>query len=102
MNAELTQSASPGVRLLRQILRNRSAQFGGFLLLLLIVLSYGAPLFTDHDPIKNSPSLALKAPSLEHPMGTDNIGRDNFARFLYGGRLSLRVGLVGITIGALI
>ena len=35
-------------------------------------------------------------------MGTDGIGRDNFTRFLYGGRLSLRVGLIGITIGALI
>jgi peptide/nickel transport system permease protein len=44
----------------------------------------------------------LRAPSFEYPMGTDGIGRDNFARFLYGGRLSLRVGLVGITIGALL
>ena len=35
-------------------------------------------------------------------MGTDGIGRDNFTRFLYGGQLSLRVGLVGITVGALI
>jgi peptide/nickel transport system permease protein len=35
-------------------------------------------------------------------MGTDGIGRDNFTRFLYGGQLSLRVGLVGITLGAII
>ena len=96
------QSNSPGIRLLRQIFRNRSAQFGGILLLLLIFFSYAAPLFTDKDPNKTQPSVALKAPSLEYPMGTDGIGRDNFARFLYGGRLSLRVGLVGITIGALI
>ena len=95
-------SASPGIRLLRQILRNRSAQIGGMVLLVLIVTSYAAPLFTGKDPNKTAPSLALRPPSLEYPMGTDGIGRDNFARFLYGGRLSLRVGLAGITIGALV
>lgn len=95
-------SSSPGRRLLRQILRNRSAQFGGVLLLILALASYGAPFLTDKDPNKTQPALALRAPSMEFPMGTDGIGRDNFARFLYGGRLSLRVGLVGITIGALV
>jgi peptide/nickel transport system permease protein len=35
-------------------------------------------------------------------MGTDGIGRDNFTRFLYGGQLSLRVGVVGVTVGALL
>ncbi len=93
---------SPGLRMIRQILRNRSAQIGGILLFLLVFCSYGAPLFTKFDPNKTAPSLALKAPSLQHPMGTDNIGRDTFTRFLYGGQLSLRVGLVGITIGSLI
>ncbi len=96
------RSNSPGVRLFRQILRNRSAQIGGILLILLVFSSYGAPLFTDKDPNKTQPALALKPPSLSYPMGTDGIGRDNFARFLYGGRLSLRIGLVGITIGALL
>ena len=106
MTADLTtspiKSNSPGRRMLRQILRNRSAQFGGILLLILVFASYAAPLFTDKDPNKTQPSAALQPPSLEYPMGTDGIGRDNFTRFLYGGRLSLRVGLIGITIGALI
>ncbi len=106
MSADLLFTApsahSPGMRLLRQIFRNRSAQLGGALLLVLIFVSYAAPLFTDRDPNKTAPSVALTPPSLEFPMGTDGIGRDNFTRFLYGGRLSLRVGLAGITIGALI
>jgi peptide/nickel transport system permease protein len=96
------QANSPGIRLLKRIFRNRSAQIGSVVLIILIIISYAAPLFTDKDPNKTAPSLALKSPSLEYPMGTDGIGRDNFARFLYGGRLSLRVGLVGITVGALI
>jgi peptide/nickel transport system permease protein len=106
MSADLSFTApsahSPGMRLLRQIFRNRSAQVGGALLLVLIFVSYAAPLFTDRDPNKTAPSVALTPPSREFPMGTDGIGRDNFTRFLYGGRLSLRVGLAGITIGALI
>lgn len=106
MTADLTpspiQANSPGMRILRQIFRNRSAQFGGILLIVLIFASYAAPLLTDKDPNKTQPSVALKSPSFEYPMGTDNIGRDNFARFLYGGQLSLRIGLSGITLGALI
>lgn len=88
--------------MLRQILRNRSAQFGGILLLILVFMSYSASLITDFDPNKNAPSQALQAPSVDHFMGTDHVGRDTFTRFLYGGQLSLRVGLTGITIGALI
>lgn len=95
-------SEPPGLRIFIQILRSRSAQIGGTMLLLLIVLSYAAPLFTDKDPNKTAPTMALRAPSRAYPMGTDSIGRDNFTRFLYGGQLSLRIGVIGITIGALI
>jgi len=93
---------SPGIRLLRQTFRNRSAQIGVALLLFLILICLAAPLLTDKDPNAIGPSITLKAPSFEYPMGTDGIGRDVFARFLYGGRLSLRVGVIAITIGALI
>ncbi len=97
----LVTPVSPGVRMFRQVLRNRSAQFGGILLLVLIFASYAAPFLTNKDPNKNFPSQSLKAPSLANPMGTDGVGRDVLARFLYGGQLSLRIGLVGIAIGAL-
>ena len=54
-------------------------------------------------------SAKLQGPSLAHPMGTDDLGQDLFARVLYGGRISLAVGmaamvmaiLVGVTIGAI-
>lgn len=91
---------SPGLRLLRQTFRNSSAQFGSLLLLFLIIICLAAPLLTDKDPNAINPSQTLQPPSLKYPMGTDGIGRDSFARFLYGGQLSLRVGLVAIAIGA--
>lgn len=104
MNSDLyaPRSNSPGMRLLRQILRNRSSQIGGLVLLLLVFASIAAPLISDKDPNKTQPALALQPPSLQYPMGTDNIGRDTLTRFLYGGRLSLRIGLTGIAIGAVI
>jgi peptide/nickel transport system permease protein len=97
---KLPQAETPTVRLLRQTYRNRSAQLGSLLLLFLILICLAAPLLTAADPNKINPSQTLRAPSLQYPMGTDGIGRDAFARFLYGGRLSLWVGLVAIAIGA--
>ncbi len=91
---------SPGIRLLRQTFRNRSAQSGSLILLILIIACLSAPLLTDKDPNSIDPSQTLQPPSLTYPMGTDGIGRDTFARFLYGGQLSLRVGLIAIAIGA--
>jgi len=61
-----------------------------------------APLLTSADPMALSPQ-TLRAPSLAHLMGADDLGRDVFARVLYGGRISLIVGLtsalIAITIG---
>jgi peptide/nickel transport system permease protein len=93
---------SPGMRLLRRTYRNRSAQVGTFLLLVLILASLAAPLLTDKNPNAINPKQTLQPPSRLYPMGTDGIGRDTFTRFLYGGRLSLRVGLVAISIGMFI
>ena len=93
---------SPTLRITRRTFRNRGAQFGVLVLLVLIAASLAAPLLTSQDPTAIDPTATLQPPSREHPMGTDHIGRDVFARFLYGGRLSLRVGLIAIAIGATI
>ena len=94
------RSESPGVRIFRRTFRNRGAQFGTVVLLLLIAASLAAPLLTRSDPDAINPANTLQPPSWAHPMGTDNIGRDVFTRFLYGGQLSLRVGLIAIALGA--
>ncbi len=91
---------SPTLRIFRRTFRNRGAQIGTLVLFVLIAVSIGAPLLTSRNPNTIDPTATLQPPSREYPMGTDQIGRDMFARFLYGGRLSLRVGLIAIAIGA--
>jgi len=92
---------APGVRVLRRTFRNRSAQVGFAILALLVLACACAPLLTRADPLAIDPSNTLQPPGRAAPLGTDGIGRDVLARFLYGGRLSLWVGLVAIAIGGL-
>lgn len=65
---------------------------GGGLLALLIVLALAAPLYAG-DPLNMDPFKRLQPPSAEMWFGTDNLGRDVFARTVFGARISLLVGL---------
>jgi peptide/nickel transport system permease protein len=91
---------SPRRVFFRRLIRHPGVVIGGILLGLLIFSVVAAPLLTTGDPLDQSPSNAFQRPSQEHPMGTDNFGRDVFTRFLYGGRVSLQVGFVATAIGA--
>lgn len=81
----------------------------GLVLLSVVVLAaLVGPLVSPYDPVTPSITTRLRPPTLAHPMGTDELGRDMLTRILAGGRLSLLVGLaatmialsIGITIGA--
>ncbi|MER8724844.1 ABC transporter permease [Mesorhizobium sp. M1027] len=77
---------------------------GGGLLALLIVLALAAPLYAG-DPLNMDPFKRLQPPSAEMWFGTDNLGRDVFARTMFGARISLLVGLTaaaGATLGGLL
>jgi peptide/nickel transport system permease protein len=69
-----------------------------FLLIAMLAIAF-APLLTSHDPTFLDPAVRLQGPSLDHPLGTDDRGRDVFSRVLYGGRVSLLIG-VSVTIAA--
>ena len=60
---------------------------------LVALLSLSAPLLTPFDPIAQDLSQFLLPPSREHPLGTDHLGRDVWARLLYGGRIDLMIGV---------
>ena len=74
----------------------------GVLLLLLAIAAVLAPWIAGHDPIRADPDNNLLAPSLAHPLGTDELGRDVLARVIWGGRISLPVAFVAVGIGLVV
>jgi peptide/nickel transport system permease protein len=102
---------SQGRIIFDRFLRNRAAICGAVFLILLFVFCFFGPFAWQIDPNQNdvtSVSATLAPPSLAHPLGTDDVGRDTLARAMAGGRVSLSVGLLsmlmaivfGIGIGA--
>ena len=77
---------------------HRPAVFAVFLLGTLALLSAAAPLVSPYDPDKPVLLEIYEPPSLKHPFGTDDLGRDLATRILYGGRVSLSVGLLAVTV----
>src|SRR5262245_62814288 len=90
----------------RRFRRHRLALAWAVLLLVMVVAVLAGPLVY-RVPINELDFRAqLKGPSLAHPLGTDDLGQDLLARMLYGGRISLAVGvtamLISLTVGVLI
>jgi len=85
--------------LARHARRHPLVLIGGGLLLILIALTLAAPLYAG-DPLKMDPFVRLQPPSAEYWLGTDNLGRDVFARTVYGARVSLTVGLISALVAA--
>ncbi|MER9007629.1 ABC transporter permease [Mesorhizobium sp. M0862] len=75
--------------------------FGGGLLALLIILALAAPIYAG-DPGNMDPFKRLQPPSGEMWFGSDNLGRDVFARTIFGARISLMVGLTSAVCAALV
>src|SRR5207247_3026778 len=90
----------PTLEALRRLGRSRSAVVGGLLLLAIGIAVALAPALSPYNPIKTNQRAPLDAPSAAHPMGTDRFGRDILSRVLWGGRLSLSVGIVAVGIAA--
>jgi peptide/nickel transport system permease protein len=93
----------------RAFRRHRPAMIGSTLMLIFILAAIFAPYLTPYDSEKINLDAQLEPPSFAHPMGTDELGRDLLTRILYGGRISLSIGvmammlavIVGATIGSL-
>jgi len=80
------------------LFRNRLSALGVCGVVLLLAIALLGPLLAPYDPA--APSAArLQPPSLQHWMGTENLGRDVFSRFLYGTRVSMFVGLGAVALG---
>ena len=92
---------SPWMLALYRLEKKRLALFGLSLVCLMLLVILFAPLITAYDPTAIDYKALQKAPNGQHLFGTDDLGRDIFARVLYGGRESLKVGFLGIFIALL-
>ena len=92
-------SHAKGNRAVRKFHTNKLALLGGILFVAILLLCVLAPLFTGYSSTDVDLKNRLAPPSPSHIFGTDQIGRDIGARILYGGRLSILVGL-GSALGA--
>lgn len=89
--------------------RHRPALLSLILIMALLLAAFLAPALSPYDPNRLDLDNQLALPSWQHPMGTDGLGRDLMTRVLYGGRISLTIGImamavataVGIAVGAL-
>jgi peptide/nickel transport system permease protein len=92
---------------LRAFRKNRLAVVGAIIVVSFLVAAVIGPYVAPYDPIKPNYRELLKAPSLQHPLGTDRLGRDVLSRVLHGSRLAAYIGfgvvafegIVGIALG---
>lgn len=99
----------------RRAAAHKGLLIGGALVLLILIIALFAPLLAPHDPYTQDLTARLIPPfwyadgSMEHPLGTDALGRDYLSRMLYGARISLLIGfgataialVIGTTMGVL-
>lgn len=95
-NSSLWQDA------LRRLIQNRAAMIGGITILVLIVLAVLAPWIAPYSYSYQNLDIGASAPSAEHLLGTDVLGRDLLSRLLYGARISLLVGFVATGVALVI
>jgi peptide/nickel transport system permease protein len=105
-----TSPLKPGQLVWKRFLQHKMAVFGAVMLILLVLYSFGLSFFfPETEANYTNTAIRLTAPSSEHPFGTDTVGRDIMKRTVYGGQISLLIGLsavivevfVGVLIGAI-
>jgi peptide/nickel transport system permease protein len=93
---------SPWARAVRRFRRHKLAVIGLVVLVVLTLAAIFAPVVGRHDPNRGDFRQIDLKPSLDYPLGTDGNGRDYWSRLVYGGRVSLSVGIVSTAIAATI
>jgi peptide/nickel transport system permease protein len=99
--ASLEKGEAARWRFTRRALRNGSVLIGGALVLLVVAIAVIGPFAWSANPT-NEAFQRLLPPSWSHPMGTDSLGRDEFARFIYGAQVSLEVSGAAVAISAVL
>src|SRR5918998_1719540 len=115
LSLEIAAEPSAGARLRQRAFGTKSLVIGAAILAAIVLIAGFAPLLAPHDPYAQDLTRRLIPPiwyergGWDHPLGTDNLGRDYLSRVLYGARISLIIGasvmlisgVIGTTLGLL-
>ncbi len=99
---------TPGQIMRRRMTRHKGFLLGGGVLVLVVLMAVLAPVIAPHDPYHQElphrliPPIWSEDGTWEHPLGTDNLGRDYLSRVVYGCRISLLIGFACVLIAAVI
>lgn len=83
---------------LRRLLRKPGAFAGLLVIAVFVILAVFAPLIAPYSPTKLIYTAIQQGPTLQHPFGTDDLGRDVLSRVIYGARISMEVGVIAVAI----
>lgn len=98
-----SEALTPAQLMRMRFKRHKMAVFGLIMLAILILYSFGGALFfTEADANLTNTKERLSAPSAAHPFGTDTVGRDILVRTIYGGQISLMIGLAAVVVEVLL
>lgn len=86
----------------KRLRRNRMAMLGLVIIVVLILATLLAPVIAPYGYDDQDVNRAFLGPSMQHLFGTDNLGRDIFSRILYGGRISLTMGLISVSLASVV
>ena len=90
--------AAPNQRRLREFLRSAKAMLGLAVVVLFVASALFAPFIAPYDPNALDIPSRLSGPTLSHWAGTDQLGRDTFSRLLFGGRVALKIAVIGVSV----
>lgn len=92
MQRKKKRGESLGRQIFRRLLKNKLATAGLIIMILIILIAVFAPYIAPYNYAEQDPYAMMLSPCWEHPLGTDNFGRDLLSRIIYGSRYTLIVG----------
>lgn len=87
---------------LRRLQKNKTAMAGLVILILMLAIAVLAPVLAPYDYTETDLFATFGTPSLKHPFGTDELGRDILSRLMVGSRYSLKIGFISVAISSVI
>ncbi|GEN30953.1 peptide/nickel transport system permease protein [Cerasibacillus quisquiliarum] len=96
------QGQSMWKRTISQLIKRKTSLIGFSIILFIVVTALLAPVIATHNPTAQSITDRYLAPSSEHYLGTDELGRDIFSRIVYGTRISIQIALISVGISLVI